>query len=203
VRTHDRQRCDIPWAGIGNDLTRGSIYFPHFDRYVVAVPLGPAAIALRMPWQAAMPCPSTLEVAMRIWSLPALVAVALLGTASVTLAQTPSAVMYENCRDQAIAQNLTGEARGTAIGQCMSTATANPEAGKTQAVYEACREDAVARSLTGEVRANAVNECVTVATITPAAGKSYSLESCRSGAIARGLSGDALNQFIDRCTKGQ
>ena len=140
-------------------------------------------------------------------SLPALVVVALLGTAGVALAQSaapaPSAAMYENCREQAISRNLAGEARATAISQCMTTATANPEAGKTQAVYEACREDAVARNLAGEMRAKAINECVSVATIVPAAGSPYSFESCRSGAIARGLSGDALGQFIDRCTKGQ
>ncbi len=138
-------------------------------------------------------------------SLPALVVVALLGSAGAALAQapTPSAAMYENCRDQAIGRNLTGEARATAIGECMTTATSNPEHSKNTSYYEACREDAVARNLAGEARAKAVNDCVSVATIIPAAGSPYSLESCRSGAIARGLAGDALNQFIDRCTKGQ
>jgi hypothetical protein len=139
------------------------------------------------------------------WSLSVIAAVvlAMAGTAS---AQTvmPSAAAYENCREQAIAGNLAGEARNTAIGQCMTNATANPNAGRQLAQYEACREDAITRNLAGEARAKAINECVSVATVEPAAGNpAYSYDSCRSGAVVRGLRGDALSQFIERCTKGQ
>lgn len=138
------------------------------------------------------------------WSLAAFAVVAVLGAAGVAVAQAPSAQTYENCRTQAISQNLAGEARVNAITQCMVSGTADPNAGMKQAMYEACRNDAIARNLAGEARARAINECVSLATIEPAAGSTpYSYDSCRAAAIAKGVRGDAFGQFINRCTKGQ
>jgi hypothetical protein len=134
---------------------------------------------------------------MRVRSMVLVVAFMFAGAgSSAVVAQTMG---LDECRAQAISKGLVGDARNTAINDCMGRPAVQGVATASGSRFATCRGDARGRGLSGDAFNAALDQCMTQSGAAAESGGKATYQDCRGRAISRGLSGEALGEFIDSC----
>jgi hypothetical protein len=129
----------------------------------------------------------------------------ILGAASLIAASNANAQQpnqLDQCRDEAIRRQISGDRLSGFLTQCMQEKAAGGTSGTMdrRASYERCRSEAAGRGFSGDMLYSAVGDCLQRSGSSDANAMSGSYQQCRSNAVARGFSGTQLDQYLRECT---
>ncbi len=103
----------------------------------------------------------------------------------------------DQCRDEAIRRNVTGDRLTAFLNTCLSTPVTSTSG--QRAGLDRCRADAISRNLVGEARNIHIDTCMQQSGAASTTNTTGSYGFCRSQARGQGLVGTQLDEFLNRC----